>query len=83
MNKHYNQPSSYKTNIVNHTCTNNKNYFWLGEQLFLLTVTHALITSKLDYCNALWVELLLKTTQKLQLVQNATTHAELCTSRFA
>ena len=37
----------------------------------LATVTHTLVASHLDYCNARYIEVLLKTVQKLQLVQNA------------
>uniref|UniRef100_A0A803TNR7 Reverse transcriptase domain-containing protein n=1 Tax=Anolis carolinensis TaxID=28377 RepID=A0A803TNR7_ANOCA len=37
----------------------------------LATVVHALVTSHLDYCNALYVGLPLKMPQKLQLVQRA------------
>nr|XP_060608896.1 uncharacterized protein LOC132760735 [Anolis sagrei ordinatus] len=37
----------------------------------LATVVHALVTSQIDYCNALYVGLPLKTVRKLQLVQRA------------
>ncbi|XP_058023847.1 uncharacterized protein LOC131190529, partial [Ahaetulla prasina] len=37
----------------------------------LCTVTHALVTSRLDYCNALYMDLPLESTRRLQLVQNA------------
>ena len=37
----------------------------------LASVVHALVTSKLDYCNALYVGQPLKMVRKLQLVQNA------------
>ncbi|KAF7245380.1 Chitinase domain-containing protein 1 [Varanus komodoensis] len=36
----------------------------------LATVTHALVTSRLDFCNALYVGLPLKTVRILQMVQN-------------
>ncbi|XP_058048302.1 uncharacterized protein LOC131202851 [Ahaetulla prasina] len=36
----------------------------------LCTVTHALVTSRLDYCNALYMGLPLKNTWRFQLVQN-------------
>ena len=37
----------------------------------LASVVHALVTSKLDYCNVLYMGLPLKMVQKLQLVQTA------------
>ncbi|XP_058050467.1 uncharacterized protein LOC131203825 [Ahaetulla prasina] len=37
----------------------------------LCTVTHALVTSRLDYCNALYLGFPLRCTRRLQLVQNA------------
>ena len=37
----------------------------------LTTLVHALVTSKLDYCKALYVGLPLRLMQKLQMVQNA------------
>ncbi|XP_061471923.1 uncharacterized protein LOC133379865 [Rhineura floridana] len=37
----------------------------------LASVVHALVTSKLDYCNVLYMGLPLRTVQKLQLVKNA------------
>uniref|UniRef100_A0A803TLI7 Reverse transcriptase domain-containing protein n=1 Tax=Anolis carolinensis TaxID=28377 RepID=A0A803TLI7_ANOCA len=37
----------------------------------LATVIHATVTSRLDYCNALYVGIPMSTTQKLRIVQNA------------
>ncbi|KAF7245399.1 RNA-directed DNA polymerase from mobile element jockey [Varanus komodoensis] len=37
---------------------------------YLATVTHALVTSRLDFCNTLYVGLPLKTVRILQMVQN-------------
>lgn len=41
----------------------------------VLMVTHAIFTTRLDYCNANYMELPLKRMQKLQLVQNAAARA--------
>lgn len=38
----------------------------------LLLITNALVTPQLDYCNMLYMGLLLNSIQKLQLTQNAT-----------
>ncbi|KAF7237751.1 Insulin-like growth factor 2 mRNA-binding protein 3, partial [Varanus komodoensis] len=48
----------------------------------LATVTHALVTSRLDFCNALYVELLLKTVRILQLVQNRAARLLTGTGRY-
>lgn len=40
------------------------------DQWYLLRVTHVLFMSILDYCNALYVGLHLRSIQELQLVQN-------------
>ncbi|XP_070618653.1 uncharacterized protein, partial [Erythrolamprus reginae] len=49
----------------------------------LLTVTHALITSRFDYCNALYMGLPLKSVRKLQIVQNAAARAIMGFSKYA
>ena len=41
------------------------------ERSDLATVTHALITSQLDYCNVLYVWLPVESVRKIQWVQNA------------
>ncbi|KAF7240874.1 putative RNA-directed DNA polymerase from transposon BS [Varanus komodoensis] len=49
----------------------------------LVTVTHALVTSHLDFCNALYVGLPLKTVWILQLVQNRAARLLTGTGRYA
>ncbi|KAF7239834.1 F-box/WD repeat-containing protein 11 [Varanus komodoensis] len=49
----------------------------------LATVTHALVTSHLDFCNALYVGLPLKTVRTLQLVQNRAARLLTGTGRYA
>ncbi|KAF7246231.1 Transcription initiation factor TFIID subunit 4B [Varanus komodoensis] len=49
----------------------------------LATVTHALVTSHLDFCNALYVGLPLKTVRILQLVQNRAARLLTGTGRYA
>ncbi|KAF7241729.1 putative RNA-directed DNA polymerase from transposon BS [Varanus komodoensis] len=63
---------------------------WLINQLrpyleydCLATVTHALVTSRLDFCNALYVGLPLKTVRTLQLVQNRAARLLTGTGRYA
>ncbi|KAF7252571.1 RNA-directed DNA polymerase from mobile element jockey [Varanus komodoensis] len=48
----------------------------------LATVTHALVTSRLDFCNALYVGLPLKTVRILQLVQNRAARLLMGTGRY-
>ncbi|KAF7249528.1 Serine protease inhibitor Kazal-type 6 [Varanus komodoensis] len=62
---------------------------WLIHQLHpylendcLATVTHALVTSRLDFCNALYVGLPLKTVRILQLVQNRAARLLTGTGRY-
>ncbi|KAF7243143.1 Cullin-3 [Varanus komodoensis] len=62
---------------------------WLIHQLrpyleynCLATVTHALVTSRLDFCNALYVGLPLKTIRILQLVQNRAARLLTGTGRY-
>ncbi|KAF7251817.1 putative RNA-directed DNA polymerase from transposon BS [Varanus komodoensis] len=63
---------------------------WLINQLrpylefnCLAMVTHALVTSRLDFCNALYVGLPLKTVRTLQLVQNRAARLLTGTGRYA
>lgn len=60
-------------------------YKFLYDQLqeALYTVTHALVTSYMDYCYALYMELPLKNIWKLQLVQNAAAWATMGIFWFA
>ncbi|KAF7250783.1 Cullin-5 [Varanus komodoensis] len=48
----------------------------------LVTVTHALVTFRLDFCNALYVGLPLKTVRILQLVQNRAARLLTGTGRY-
>ncbi|XP_060550136.1 uncharacterized protein LOC132712506 [Pantherophis guttatus] len=52
------------------------------DQEALLTVTHALVTSQVDYCNVLYMELPLKSVRRLQLVQNAAVRAIVDAPRY-
>ncbi|KAF7239784.1 Solute carrier family 2, facilitated glucose transporter member 11 [Varanus komodoensis] len=61
---------------------------WLIHQLHLendclATVTHALVTSQLDFCNALYVGLPLKTVRILQMVQNRAARLLTGTGRYS
>ncbi|KAF7239030.1 Potassium voltage-gated channel subfamily H member 6 [Varanus komodoensis] len=63
---------------------------WLIHQLrpylendCLATVTHALVTSRLDFCNTLYVGLPLKTVRILQLVQNRAARLQMGTGHCA
>uniref|UniRef100_A0A8C6X1D0 Reverse transcriptase domain-containing protein n=1 Tax=Naja naja TaxID=35670 RepID=A0A8C6X1D0_NAJNA len=49
----------------------------------LRTVTHAFVTSWIDYCNALYMGLPLRTMRRLQLVQNAAARAVMGMSRYS
>ncbi|KAF7251550.1 hypothetical protein EYD10_03015 [Varanus komodoensis] len=53
------------------------------EDTCLATVTHALVTSRLDYCNALYVGLPLKTVWILQMVQNRAARFLMRTGRYS
>ncbi|KAF7239825.1 Ran-binding protein 17 [Varanus komodoensis] len=53
------------------------------EEDCLATVTHALVTSRLDFCNALYVGLPLKTVWILQMVQNGAARMLLGTGRYS
>ncbi|KAF7250062.1 Receptor-type tyrosine-protein phosphatase gamma, partial [Varanus komodoensis] len=52
------------------------------ENDYLATVTHALVTSRLDFCNVLYVGLPLKTVWILQLVQNRAARLLTGTGRY-
>ncbi|KAF7249257.1 Testican-1 [Varanus komodoensis] len=53
------------------------------EEECLATVTHALVTSWLDFCNALYVGLPLKTVRILQMVQNIAARLLMGTGRYS